>query len=71
MKKSQKQVSRILVAFSNLIALILVYKSVKGFRVTKIVTQIKFDGVCVKLKSKPGFPRQSFTKYLRLTLVFA
>ena len=63
--------SQISVAFSNLIALILVYKGVKGLRVTKIVKQIMFDEVWVILKSKTGFQRQSFTKYLRLTLVFA
>ena len=42
----------------------------KGLRVTKIVKKIKFEGVWSELESKRGFKRQSFTKYLRLTLVF-
>ena len=42
----------------------------KGIRVTKIVKEIKFEGVWGELESKTGFQRQSVTKYLRLTLVF-
>ena len=42
----------------------------KGLRVTKIVNEIKFEGVWGTLESKKYFHRQSFTKYLRLTLVF-
>ena len=42
----------------------------KGFRVTKIVKEIKFEGVWGELESNKGFKRQSVTKYLRLTLVF-
>ena len=38
--------------------------------VTKTAKEIKFEGVWGELKSKPGFQRQSVTKYLRLTLVF-
>ena len=41
----------------------------KGLRVTKIVKEIKFEGVWDELESKNGFQRQSVTKYLRLTLV--
>ena len=42
----------------------------KGVRVTKIVKEIKFEGVWGELESKKSFQRRSFTKYLRLTLVF-
>ena len=42
----------------------------KGIRVTKIVKEIKFEGVLGELESKTAFQRQSVTKYLRLTLVF-
>ena len=42
----------------------------KGLRVTKIVKEIKFEGVWDELESKNGFKRQSVAKYLRLTLVF-
>ena len=41
----------------------------KDLRVTKIVKEIKFEGVKCKLESKTGFQRQSVTKYLRLALV--
>ena len=42
----------------------------KELRLTKIVKEIKFEGVWGKLESKIGFQRQSVSKYLRLTLVF-
>ena len=42
----------------------------KGVRITKIVKEIKFEGVSGELESKGGFKRQSVTKYLKLTLVF-
>ena len=42
----------------------------KGLRVITIVKKIKFVGVWVELKLKKDFQRQSFTRYLRLTLVF-
>ena len=67
MKSSEKQ---ILAIFRNLTALILGSNSVKGLRVTKIDKQIKLGGVWGELESKKGFQRQSFTKCLRLTLVF-
>ena len=41
----------------------------KGIRVTKIVKEIKFEGVCGESEAKKCFKRLSFTKYLRLTLV--
>ena len=41
----------------------------KGLRVTKIVKEIKLEGVWGELESKKGSPRQSASKYLRLTLV--
>ena len=41
----------------------------KGLRVTKIVKEIRFEGVWVELEAKKRFQRQPFTKYLRLTLV--
>ena len=42
----------------------------KGVRVTKIVKEIKFEGVWGELESKGRFKRQSVTKYLKVTLVF-
>ena len=42
----------------------------KGLRVTKSFKEIKFERVWGELKSKTGFQRQSFTKYLRISLVF-
>ena len=41
-----------------------------GLIVTKIVKKVKFEGVFGELEAKKCFRRQSFTKYLRLTLVF-
>ena len=42
----------------------------KGLRVTTIDKEIKFEGGLGQVRSKNSFRRQSFTKYLRLTLVF-
>ena len=42
----------------------------KGLKVTKIVKEIKFEGVWGKLEPTTGFQRHSITKYLRLTVVF-
>ena len=42
----------------------------KGLKVTKIFKEIRFDGVWGKLEAKKCFQRQSFTKYLRLAIVF-
>ena len=72
MKRSKKQLpsktnSR---TFCNLIALLLGQNSVKGLRVTTIVKEIKFEGVWSELEAKICFQRESFTKYMRLTLVF-
>ena len=40
----------------------------KGLIVTKIVTEIKFEGDWGELEAKRCTQRQLFTKYLRLTL---
>ena len=45
-------------------------KLVKSLIVTKIVREIKFQEVWGELEAKKCFQKQSFTKYLRLTLVF-
>ena len=42
----------------------------KGFRVTKIVKEIKFEEVRGELESRKSLQRQSVTEYLKLTLVF-
>ena len=42
----------------------------KGLRVTKILKEIKFEAVWDEFESSKVFQRKSFTKYLRLTLVF-
>ena len=42
----------------------------KRIRVTKIVNEIKFEGVCCKLEVKNLLQRQSITKYFREILVF-
>ena len=54
---SSYQVRQILTLFYNLVALILDWNCVKGYRVTKIVKQIKFDGVWGKLAAKLCFQR--------------
>ena len=51
--------------FWKLVAPILVENSVKGFRITKIVDQIKFEGVWGELEARNCPQRQSLTKYLR------
>ena len=56
--------------FCNLVGLLLCQNCVKGLRVTKIVYQIKFEVVWSELEAKNCFQRQSFTEYLRQTLVF-
>ena len=42
----------------------------KDLRVSKIVKEIKFEGTWGELQAKKCFHLQSFTKHLRLTLVF-
>ena len=43
---------------------------VKGLSVTNIFKKTTFEVIWEELKGKTGFQRQSFTKYLRLTLSF-
>ena len=57
-RKSSYQVNQILALVCYLIALILGSKSVKGFRVTKIVEEITFEGVWGELESKKSLQRQ-------------
>ena len=64
------QARQILGLFCVLIALILGQNCVKGLRVTKTFKEIQFEEVRDQLEAKKCFRRQSFTKYLRLTLVF-
>ena len=45
-------------------------KLCEGIRITKIVKEIKFEVVWGELEAEKCFQRQSFTKYLRLTLIF-
>ena len=45
-------------------------KLCEGLSVTKIIKEIKFEGAWGKLEGRTCFRRDSFTKYLRLTLVF-
>ena len=45
MKISSYQLRQVLANFCKLVTLILAYNCVKGLRVTKIVKQIKFEGV--------------------------
>ena len=42
----------------------------KDLRVTEIDKEIKFEGVWTELEAKNCSQKQSFTKYLRLILVF-
>ena len=42
----------------------------KGLRIIKIVKEIKFEIVRGELEARKCFQTESFTKYLRLTLVF-
>ena len=69
-QESSYQVRQILALFCMLVALILDWNWIKGFRVTKIIKQVKFGGVWGKLEAKKCSQRQPFTKYLRETLVF-
>ena len=52
----------------NLIALILGWNYAKGYTVTKIVKEIKFEGVWGKLKAKK-ISTDNHSQNLRLTLV--
>ena len=56
--KSSYQVKEILALFCYLIPLILGLSSVEGLRVTKIVKEVKFEGVWSELESKRSFHRQ-------------
>ena len=56
--------------FYNLIALILGSNCVIGLELPKTVKESKSERVRGELKAKKCLQRQSFTKYLRLTLVF-
>ena len=69
-RKNSYQVRQILALSCKVIALILVYNNMKDLRVSNIFKEIKLEEVSSKLKSEKSFQRQSFTKYLRLTLVF-
>ena len=42
----------------------------KGKRVTQILEQIKFEGVCGELAAKLCFQRELLKKYLKQTLAF-
>ena len=59
-----------LALFRKLVALVLGKNCVKGLRVTKIVKQIKFEEDWGELQVRNCLLRQSFTKYLKQTLVF-
>ena len=65
-RKSSYQVREILALFCNLIALILSWNSVKTLRNTKILEEIKFEGLWGELGSIKDFQRQSLTICLRL-----
>ena len=69
-RKGSYQIKQIFALFFNLVALTLGLKSVKSFRITKIVKEITFQRVFNKLASLRGFQRQPVTKHLRLPLVF-
>ena len=69
-RESSYQVRQILAFFCKLVALILDWNCLKGLTVTKIVKQIKFEGVWGELEAKSCFQRQPFAKCLRQTLVF-
>ena len=69
-QNSSYQLRNIFACVCNLIVLSLGWNSVKVLRVTKVVKKIKFEGIWGELEAKKGFQRQSFTQYLRLTLLF-
>ena len=48
----------------------LIFYAVKGLGIIKIVKQIKFNVTRVELEAKKRLHRQSWTNYLRQTLVF-
>ena len=63
------QVRQNLALFSCLISLTLSWKCVKNLILTKIVLQIKFEGEWGKLEAENCFQRESWTKYMKQTLV--
>ena len=69
-RKSNYWVRQFLALFCILVALILGWNFAKSLRVTKIVKQIKFEGVCDRSEAKNCLKKQPFTKYLRQTLLF-
>ena len=56
--------------FCSLIGLILGENGVESVRPSKILVEVKFEGVWDKLGSRKILQRETVTKYLRLTLVF-
>ena len=69
-RESSYRLRQISALFCILIVLIVGLNSFKGLRVTKIVKQIKFEGIWGKLKAKNCLQRQPLTKYVRQTLAF-
>ena len=55
--------------FCSLVSLILSWKCVKSFTVTKIVPKIIFEGAWGKLEAESCFQRQSRTKYMIETII--
>ena len=68
-RKRSYRLSESLTLFWYLIALILGQTSVKGLRVTKIVQEMKFEGIWAQDRFKESFQTKELTKYLILTLV--
>ena len=60
----------IIALLGNLIALIWGQSYVEGLRVSKIVKGIKLEEFWGDLEANRCFQRQSFAKYLRLTVIF-
>ena len=67
--KGDIEVRQNLALFCNLVSLILSWKCVKSLIVTKIVSKRNFKGELGNLEAENCFQRQSWTKYIKQTLV--
>ena len=63
------QVKQNLALFCSIVSLILSWNSVKSFTVRKVFPKMKFEEEYGKLEADKCFQKESWTKYMRQTLV--
>ena len=68
--KTVIQVRQNLALFRNLVALSLCWNCMKTLTVTKIVVKMNFEEAWDTLEAENIFQRQSWTNYVRQTVVF-